>query len=300
MGNAKNKGILFALGAYGIWGLFPIYWKMIHNVSSLEILANRIFWSFILTAIMVAVLKKGQEVKTIISDRKQLLMAVMAAIFVSVNWGIYIFAVNAGRIVDASLGYYINPLLSCLLGVVLFKEKLTKSQTIAFAIAAVGVLIKTVEYGQIPWISLLLAGSFGIYGVIKKQVAATAITGLFLETGTISLLALGYMLFGEFAGPGTYQNSEMMTIVLLVGAGVVTSIPLLLFARGAKLLPLTIMGLTQYITPTLQLLIGIIMFSEPFGSVDLISFCFIWGALVIYTLSQFVKPNRKMAVDATN
>lgn len=300
MENTKNKGILFALGAYGIWGLFPIYWKMINNVSALEILANRIFWSFVLTAILVIVLKKGQEVKTIVKDKKQLLMAVMAAIFVSVNWGIYIFAVNAGRIVDASLGYYINPLLSVMLGMLLFKEKLSTPQKISLVIAAVGVAIKTIEYGQIPWISLLLAGSFGIYGVIKKQVNTTAITGLFLETGTISALALAYMLFGEFAGPGTYQNSDSLTVILLVGAGVVTSIPLLLFARGAKMLPLTIMGLTQYVTPTMQLLIGVVMYGEPFGSADLISFCFIWGALVIYTLSQFVGPKRKVAVDPAN
>jgi chloramphenicol-sensitive protein RarD len=210
----------------------------------------------------------------------------VASILITINWGVYIWAVNSDKIVDASLGYYINPLLAVVLGVFIFKEKLNYWTGAALIIATIGVIIKTVQYGKIPWISLGLAISFGLYGAIKKLVKASSIVGLTLETAMLTPVATAYIVLRHVNGIGAFKTGDSLVILLLIGSGVVTAIPLLLFASSAKRLPLSVIGFTQYISPTISLLIGIFMYNEGFTAVDMIAFCFIWAALVIYSFSQ--------------
>jgi len=210
----------------------------------------------------------------------------VASILIAINWGLYIWAVNSDMIVDSSLGYYINPLLAVVLGVVIYKEKLGYWTGAALIIASIGVIIKTVQFGKIPWISLGLAISFALYGAIKKSVKATSIVGLTLETAMITPLAAIYLVSRHVSGLGAFKTESTVVIMLLIGAGIVTAVPLLLFASGAKRLPMSLIGFTQYISPTISLIIGIFVYHEGFTAIDVIAFCFIWAALAIYTISQ--------------
>ncbi|KZL90373.1 EamA family transporter RarD [Clostridium magnum] len=286
MSNEKNAGLIYAVAAYVLWGILPIYWKLINSVFSIEILSNRIVWAFVFTVAVVAVTKQWGELKRIAKDRKQMLYIFIASILIAVNWGLYIWAVNSDKIVDASLGYYINPLFAVALGVLIFKEKLSLWQGIALSIASIGVIIKTLQYGRIPWISLGLAISFGLYGAIKKSVKANSIVGLTLETTMLTPIALGYIGLRHFSGVGAFGTEGAVVIFLLMGSGVVTAIPLLLFSSGAKRLPMSVLGFTQYISPTISLLIGIFVYHEGFTVMDMVSFGFIWAALAVYSFSQ--------------
>lgn len=286
MNNGKTAGVIYAVCAYTLWGILPIYWKLINSVFSIEILSNRIVWAFAFTIVIIAVTKQWDELKGIAKDRKQMVYIFIAAILITINWGIYIWTVNSDKIVDASLGFYINPLLAVALGVLIFKEKLSYFAGAGLIIASIGVIIKTVQYGKIPWISLGLAISFGLYGAIKKSVKASSIVGLTLETAMITPVAAAYLVSRQVNGVSAFQTEDPLVILLLIGAGVVTAVPLLLFASGARRLPLSLIGFTQYISPTISLLIGIFMYHEGFTTVDLIAFCFIWAALAIYSFSQ--------------
>lgn len=286
MNNRKTAGVIYAVTAYTLWGILPVYWKLLDSVFSIEILSNRIVWAFVFTVIIIAVTKQWDELKRIAKDKKQMFYIFIASVLISINWGLYIWAVNSGKIVDASLGYYINPLLAVVLGVLIFKEKLSYWTGAALAIASIGVIIKTVQYGKIPWISLGLAISFALYGAIKKSVKANAIVGLTLETAIVTPVAAAYIVSRHVSGIGAFETQGTLVILLLIGAGVVTAIPLLLFASGAKRLPLSLIGFTQYISPTISLLIGIFLYHEGFTAVDTIGFCFIWAALAIYSFSQ--------------
>lgn len=286
MRNEKTVGVIYAVAAYTLWGILPIYWKLINSVFPIEILSNRIVWAFVFTIIIVGVTKQWQEIRYIWQDKKQMLQICLASILIAFNWGLYIWAVNSDRIVDASLGYYINPLFAVALGVVVFKEKLTFWQGSALIIAAIGVLIKTMQYGKIPWISLGLAISFALYGAIKKSIKANSIVGLTLETTMLTPIALAYIATRQFGGVSAFQTESKVVILLLIGAGVVTAVPLLLFASGARRLPMSVIGFTQYISPTISLFIGIFLYGESFTGVDLVGFGFIWIALIIYSVSQ--------------
>jgi len=286
MHNEKTKGVLYAVTAYILWGILPIYWKLINSVSSIEILSNRIVWAFVFTILIIVVTKQWSELKIIAKDKKQMFYIFIASILIAINWGLYIWAVNSDKIVDASLGYYINPLIAVALGVVIFKEKLSHWTGAALIIASIGVIVKTVQYGKIPWISLGLAISFGLYGAIKKSVKANSIVGLTLETAMLTPVAAAYIVSRQVNGLGAFNTEGSLVIILLIGAGVVTAIPLLLFASSAKRLPLSLIGFTQYISPTISLLIGIFVYNEGFTTVDMIAFCFIWAAIVVYSFSQ--------------
>ena len=286
MRNERTAGVIYAAAAYSLWGILPIYWKLIDNVFSMEILANRIVWAFVLTILIVAATKQWNELKNITRDKKQMLYIFIASILIAINWGLYIWAVNADRIVDASLGYYINPLFAVALGVIIFKEKLNFWTGASITIAAIGVIIKAVQYGKIPWISLGLAVSFALYGAIKKSVKASSIVGLTLETTMLAPVAAIYIISRNASGLGAFKTEGTLVILLLMGAGIVTAVPLLLFASGAKRLPLSLIGFTQYISPTLSLLIGIFVYHEGFTAIDMVAFCFIWAALAIYSFSQ--------------
>jgi chloramphenicol-sensitive protein RarD len=293
MSNEKTKGVIYAIAAYTLWGVLPVYWKLIDSVFSMEILSNRIVWAFVFTIVIIGVTKQWEELKLIAKDKKQMLYIFIASILIAFNWGLYIWAVNSDKIVDASLGYYINPLLAVALGVVIFKEKLSLLQGGALLIAFIGVIIKTLQYGKIPWISLGLAISFALYGATKKSIKANSIVGLTLETIMLTPAALAYIGVRQLSGVSAFQKEGVVVILLLICAGVVTAVPLLLFASGARRLPMSVLGFTQYISPTISLVIGIFVYNEGFTAVDVVGFCFIWLALVVYSISQIREVRSK-------
>ncbi len=286
MNNQKITGVLYVVVAYTVWGILPVYWKLIDSVFSIEILANRIVWALVLMTLIAAVTKQGEEFRRIVQNKRQMLSIFAASILITVNWGLYIWAVNSGRIVDTSLGYYINPLLAVLLGVMIFKERLNAWTGSALVIASIGVMIKIIQHGALPWVSLGLAVSFALYGAIKKSIQASPVIGITLETAMITPLAAIYITVRHVHGVGAFQTEHAMTLFLLIGAGAVTAIPLLLFASGAKRLPLSVIGFAQYIAPTISLLIGVFVYHESFTTVDLVAFGFIWAAIMVYSLPQ--------------
>lgn len=290
------SGIMYAIMAYGTWGLLAIYWKMLQTVPAGQILAHRIIWSFFFVVGLVFVFGRWQELKAIFKNPSKRWGVLIGAIAVSINWFVYIWAVNNNQIVEASLGYYINPLVSVILGVFFLKERLNIWQYGCLALATLGVLIMTANYGRIPWIALALAFSFGFYGLIKKMVNIDSIIGLALETFFITPVALIYLLKTHINGSGYYGTGSWHITLLLTLSGIITALPLLWFAQAARRVPLSTMGFIQYLSPSLSLLIGVIIYHEAFTAVHAISFGFIWLALVIYALSGsswLLKFNKK-------
>lgn len=286
--NEQSTGIFFAAFSYILWGFLPLYWKALQHVPAWELLAHRIVWSLVFMLVILLVMKKFStiptELKDLFSNKKRALGITLASICITLNWGLYIWAVNTNNIVEASLGYYINPLVSILLGIIVLKEKLSLWQTISICIAGLGVLILTVNFGSFPWIAIILAVSFGFYGLLKKMVQLGAVMGLTIETlllAPCALLFLSMVQTGENAAFGM----DVLTTLLLIGAGVATAVPLLLFASGAKRIPLSMVGLLQYLAPTISLILGVFLYNEPFTKIHLIAFMCIWAALTIYTLT---------------
>ena len=293
-----NKGILAGIGAYILWGLFPIYWRLLEEVPAIEILANRMVWSFAFVAILLTVQKDWHWLREVSRNRKTMLTYTLAAILLSVNWFTYIWAVNAGYVVEASLGYFINPLVNFLLGVIFLGEKLRGGQVAAVVLAGLGVVYLTVSYGSLPWISLVLAFTFGMYGLIKKTARLESMHGFSLETMVLFLPALFSLLYRESSGVGTFVQLGAVVTLLLVLSGPVTSIPLLLFGYSARRIPLSMLGFIQYIAPTLQFLLGVFVFAEPFPPARMVGFSIIWMALLVYTL-EGVFFNRKAKSDSS-
>lgn len=297
----SQTGIVYTAFSYLLWGILPIYWKFLGDVPADEILANRIFWSFWFMLLFLFVTRRFRGftsyLKTSLTKKKQVLALLVASLLISANWFIYIWAVNTDQMVEASLGYYINPLVSILLGVFILKEKLSKAQILSFGLAAAGVLVLTLSYGDFPWIAFGLAFSFGLYGLAKKLIQVESSIGLTLETMTIAPVSIIYLLF-------LYQDDSLAlfhtgtgTDLLLIGAGAATAIPLLFFSRGAQQIPLYMVGFLQYIAPTITLILGVWMYHEPFSTVHAIAFCFIWLALAVLTASrlQLARKRRKDA-----
>lgn len=286
----ERSGVLWAVLAYLMWGILPVYWKSLAHVSSVEILTGRIVWAFVLTLLLILVVKSGgnliHDLKTLWGAQKKFWSLFMASILISGNWFIYIWAVNEGFLVQTSLGYYINPLVSVLLGIVFLKERLTTAQKIAFLLAVVGVAILTISYGKFPWISFLLAISFAVYGLIKKQVQLDALRGLTIETFFITPIAVGFYIWLFVKGEAAFLHIDLKTDVLLIFTGVVTAVPLILFAKGAQRMPLYIVGFLQYIAPTMMLFLGVVIYEETFGRIEFIAFSFIWLALILFTVSK--------------
>ncbi|HZK18311.1 MAG TPA: EamA family transporter RarD [Clostridia bacterium] len=288
--NDHNIGALSAFGAYAMWGMLPIYWKFLGHVPSLEVLAHRIVWSFVF--VVTLLITTGTiggfftELYTIISQKLKLLAITAASIIITLNWYTYIWAVANSHIVETSLGYYINPLVSVILGIVFLKERLSPWQIVSFVIATIGVLNMVFHFGAVPWIALTLAVTFAVYGLLKKVANVGAISGIALETFIISPIALSYIIFLHAHGHGSIFAISPMTTGLLVGSGVITAIPLILFANGANRLPLYMVGFLQYISPTLMLIIGVFLYHEPFSAVHLTSFALIWIALAIFSLAK--------------
>ena len=290
-----RKGISYALGAYILWGLFPIYWKWLHNVSALQVIGHRIGWSFILLMIVIVATKQWRQFRSTLT-RRVLGVYLIAGLLLSINWLVYVWAINAGHVVETSLGYFINPLLSVLLGLIFLKERLRTLQWIPIGLAASGVIYLTWTYGSLPWIALSLAFSFGIYGLVKKTSPLGSLYGLTLETGLVFLPALGYLIYAQVTGAGSFGQGGGLTDLLLVCSGAVTAIPLLMFASAAKRIPLTMVGIMQYIAPTLQFLIGVLIYKEPFTKTSLIGFSMVWIALIVFWVEGVAAHRARKAI----
>jgi len=281
---AANTGVWYALGAYVLWGLLPVYWKALQHVPAREILAHRILWSFAFLALLVRARGTWSTLATSARSRRTLRLYSGAAVVLTINWLTYIWAVNTDRIVDTSLGYYINPLLSVCLGVAFFRERLRPLQWCAVGLAAVSVVYLTVAHGSLPWVALVLAGSFGVYGLVKKLAPLGALHGLMIETALLAPPALGYLTILGVRGDGAFGYGGAKTTLLLTTAGVVTALPLLLFATAARRVSLTTMGILQYVSPTCGLLLGVAVYHEPFTRARQVAFGLIWVALLLYWL----------------
>ncbi|WP_231506863.1 EamA family transporter RarD [Bacillus safensis] len=286
----QSKGVLYTAASFTLWGLFPLYWKLMEHISSGEILAHRILWSFVFMCGILLYLKQVhpamQTVKGLILDGKAFFSLLLSAILISVNWYVYIWAVNHGLMLEASLGYYINPLVSVLLGIIFLKERLNKLQTIAILIAAFGVILSTVQYGSFPVVAFLLALSFGFYGLIKKRMSFTSAIGLTIETLLLAPAALVYLLFFLKEPVVTMNPNSFGSLGLLFFAGVFTAVPLLLFSEGAKRIPLYQVGILQYIAPTITLFLGLFVYHEHLSAAKIVTFLCIWVAILLFTTSQ--------------
>jgi len=288
--NQHSKGIIYAFIAYLLWGVLPIYWKLVEYISPLEILSHRIIWSFFTIILFVILSRKWNSFislcKELLANRKKLMALIIAGLLISGNWFIYIWAVNSNHIIEASLGYYINPLVSILFGVFVLKEKISFWQITSVLIALIGVIYLTVNFGKFPFIAFMLAITFALYGLMKKMLNLDATFSLLLETAVVFPIALIY--FGKVAvsGHSGFINGSLIEIVLLIGAGLVTILPLLYFGKATQLIPLTYIGIMQYIAPTISLIIGTLLYHEKFTKTDLISFSFIWVACILFALSK--------------
>lgn len=287
-----NKGVLYAAGAYTAWGLLPIFWKALGSVPALEILANRVVWALVVALALGAVRGSWGWLAGALRSRRTLLIFTLTAVLLALNWGLYIWAVNAGHVVETSLGYFINPLVNVFLGVVFLRERLRPGQAAAIAVALAGVLYLTVTYGSPPWIALALAGSFGAYGLLRKTAPLASLEGFTLETMVMFLPALIFLAFTEATVGGALFHADLGTNLLLASSGVVTAVPLLLFAAGARRVTMTTLGLLQYIAPTLQFSLGVLVYGEALSPQRLAGFMLVWVALAIYTVEGAVSGGR--------
>ncbi|MCP5098990.1 MAG: EamA family transporter RarD [Chloroflexi bacterium] len=292
-----NRGILYAASAYIMWGLFPIYWKALKGVPAPEILGHRMVWSLGVVLLLLAFKRHWGWVKTAVSTPRTLITFIASGLLLGINWLTYIWGVNAGYVVETSLGYFINPLVSVILGVLFLKERLRKGQWAAVLLAFVGVLYLTFVYGQLPWIALTLAFSFGTYGLLRKTATLNSLEGLSFETAVLFPLALGYLLYLSFTNQATSSEAGAATIALLVVSGVVTAVPLLLFAAGARRIPLSTLGILQYMAPTIQFLLGVFLYNEPFTQQNFYGFSLIWLALVVYSV-EGMSNGRKLKIQS--
>ena len=290
-----NRGLLYAIAAYVAWGLLPIYWKALQSVPAMQIVGNRMVWSLVFLAILLIVKRHWRWVAPAIKQPRTLFIVFLSGCILAINWLTYVWGVNAGYVVETSLGYFINPLLSVFLGVIFLREKLRFWQWTAIVIALLGVLYLTLRYGSFPWIALTLAMSFGLYGLLKKKTPLNALEGLSLETALLFFPALVYLLFLETQGVGTFRQADWAISMLLILTGVATGLPLLLFSAAARRIPLSTLGILQYIAPTLQFLLGIFVYHEPFNQTRMIGFSLIWIALIIYSVEGVVVKHRSRA-----
>jgi chloramphenicol-sensitive protein RarD len=282
----RRLGVLSGLAAYSLWGLFPLYFPLLEPAGGLEIVAHRVLWSLVFVGLLLTVRRHWSQVRALVSDGRRLLVLTGAALLIAVNWLVFVYGVNSGQVVETSLGYFINPLVSVLLGVVVFSERLRVLQWVAVGIAAVAVTVLTVDYGRPPWIALALAASFGLYGVMKKLVRVEAAPGLFVETALVAVPAAVVLAVLHSDGHGTFGNEGAGHALLLASCGIATAVPLLLFAAAARRIPLSTVGLLQYLTPLMQLAIGVFVYDEPMPPARLAGFVIVWVALAVFTVDS--------------
>ena len=294
MADREGRGVGYGLAAYGLWGVVPLFWPLVAQAGSIEILAHRVVWSFVISVVLVAVtVRRGFWTR--MARRRTLVLLGFAAAIVSVNWGTYIWSVNHGHVVETALGYYINPILSILLGVIVLRERLSPLQWISVGLAVAAVAVLTIDYGTLPWIALVLAVSFATYGFIKNRLGAGAVDSLAVESALLTPLALVYLGWLQLTGRGTFGHVGWGMNLLLVATGLVTLVPLLFFAASASRLPLSTLGLLQYLAPTLQFLLGISYFGESMSPGRWVGFGLVWLALVIMTTDGLVRARRNRA-----
>ncbi len=282
----QRRGFLFGVGAYLLWGLFPLYWPLLEPAGAVEILSHRITWSLITMTLVCLLAGRFSQFRAILSDPRSRRLLSLAAVVIAINWGTYIWGVNNHRVLETSLGYFINPLVTILMGVLILGERLRRWQWVAVGIAGVAVIGLTVEYGRPPWVSLILAFSFGTYGLAKKQAGVESIESLTFETMILAPLAIGYLIWLGASGNGHFLGHGVGHSALLVLTGVVTAVPLILFGAAAIRVPMTTLGLLQYLAPVLQFALGITLLDEEMSPMTWVGFGLVWVALVIFTVES--------------
>jgi chloramphenicol-sensitive protein RarD len=294
--NPERRGTLLGVAAYVIWGLFPLYWTRLEPAGAAEILAHRVVWSLVFVALLLAV--RRQAFRTLPHDRRRLTLLGVAGALIGVNWGVFIWAVNHGHVVEGSLGYFINPLVTVTLGVVVLGERLRALQWTAVAVAGTGVVVLAVAAGRPPWIALTLAFTFGIYGLVKAVVGVGPVEGLLVETSAIAPIAIVYLLVAGARGDSTFAGHGVGHALMLASTGVVTALPLLAFAAAAATVPLSRLGVLFYLNPTLQLFVGVVVRHEPLGTTRLAGFGLVWVALALFTADTATNRRRQLALTA--
>ncbi|NDV28640.1 EamA family transporter RarD [Desulfovibrio sp. JC010] len=294
MNKNTHDGLIYAAGAFILWGLLPIYWKSLEEVPALELLCNRIVWSLVFVGILLTCKKRWAEVKTALADKKGKLLLTLSSCLIGTNWFIYIWAVNHDHVVDTSMGYYMTPLMNALLGFIFMKDRLNRMQGLAIMLAACGVAYSIIDYGHIPYIALTLAVSFAFYGLVRKVMKVESLPGLFIETAVLTPISAAYLIWLAFSGEISIYKIGLTDNILLLGAGAATSMPLIFFAHGARRLRLVTLGMMQYIAPTLALILGVFVYHEPFNSARLITFAFIWSGIAVYVADGISKNFKTM------
>ena len=296
----QRRGFLFGVVAYSIWGLFPLYWPLLKPSSAEEILAHRVAWSLVVCAVLLVVVRGGARIRALFREPRRAAAVTGAAVLIGVNWYVYIWAVNHGHVVESALGYFINPLIAVLLGVLVLGERLRPAQWVAVGISVLAVVVLTVDHGRPPWIALSLAASFGTYGLLKKVAGMPAAEGLTVETLVLLAPAAAYLLWLHDTGQSTFASAGLGHAVLLATTGVVTAVPLLCFAGAANRLPLSTLGLLQFLTPVLQFLLGITVFHETMAPARWAGFALVWIALAVFTVEavRYQRRSMRVAVDS--
>lgn len=287
-----KQGVLFALAAYTFWGIAPIYFKLVKQVPAFEILAHRIIWAFVLVLILIIAMRRMDRILPIVRSPKLIIRLTIATFLLGGNWFLFIWAINTDHLLDASLGYYINPLLNVAIGMAFFGEKMRRLQLVAIALAVTGVAIQVITFGAVPWVALALASSFATYGAIRKRLPVDSISGLWLETAILTPLMLSYLVFFADSSASDLTANAWQLNALLVAAGLVTTIPLLCFTAAAQRIRYSTLGFFQYIAPSLMFLLAVLAYGEPLEESKLITFVIIWSALALYTIDSVIQRQR--------
>ena len=288
-----NKSSFSVLGCYVLWGLLPIFWKLLANVDSVYVLAQRVLFSCIFCLAIILLKKNGSSVKNILKSKTERRKYFVCGILISINWGVYILTIAMGKILESSLAYYMNPLFSVVIGALIFKEKLSSVQWISVGLALVGVMIPVIAYGNVPYLAIIIGLSFALYGAMKKTIKAESEVSICMETMSVLPLALAFIVYAQLSGYTTFSSLSNAEMLLLAASGPVTSIPLMLFAKGIRKTSITTSGILMYINPTLQLLVGVLIYNEVFTKMNAITFAFVWAAVILFVLDSLRKHKVK-------
>jgi chloramphenicol-sensitive protein RarD len=296
--NEERRGFLLGVAAYGMWGIFPLYWPLLEPAGAVEILAHRVCWSLVTLFVLVLLLRRTTQLRAILRSPRLVVILTVASVVIGLNWGGFIYGVNNDRVVEVSLGYFINPLVTVLLGVLVLGERLRPLQWTAIGIATVAVIGLTIDYGHPPWIAFLLAGSFGTYGLAKKKANVEAVESMTFETLVLVPIALGYLIWLWTQGDASFGTHGLGHALLLVSTGLVTAVPLICFGAAAIRVSMTTIGLLQYLAPTIQFILGLLVFHEEMTPVKWFGFTLVWLALVIFTGDVLRARGRQLRVAA--
>ena len=288
-----NRSSFSVLGCYVLWGLLPIFWKLLANVDSVYVLAQRVLFSCIFCLAIIILKKNGSSVKNILKSKTERRRYFVCGILISINWGVYILTVAMGKILEASLAYYMNPLFSVVIGALIFKEKLSAFQWVSVGLALVGVMIPVIAYGNVPYLAIIIGLSFALYGAMKKTIKAESEVSICMETMSVLPLAIVFIAYAQVSGYTDFSSLSTTEMLLLIASGPVTSIPLMLFAKGIRKTSITTSGILMYINPTLQLLVGVLIYNEVFTKMNAITFAFVWAAVILFVLDSLRKHKVK-------